>query len=188
MTFEDFGKFLNRTLLLSLDRINGPGLVRMVYLLGLAVAAIWGLNHFFATFRTGFGDGLWGLLEIVVFGLFGLAMLRVVCEALIVYFEANKEAVATASRAERQTNLIDEVRDAIEQLSEDEKDAKALAALETAKPPAKPAAPAKAGASAKTATAKPPATKASASRTGPAKRAPRTARRSPKSKAGAGEG
>lgn len=200
MTFEEFGKFLNRTLLLSLDRINGPSLVRMVYLLGLAVAAVWGLNHFFATFRTGFGDGLWGLLEIVVFGLFGLALLRVVCEALIVYFEANKEAVATASRAERQTNLIDEVRDAIEQLSEDEKDAKALAELEAAKPPAKSpakavaktaakaAAPAKTGAGAKTAAAKPAATKAVASRTGTAKRAPRTAKRSPKSKAGTGEG
>ena len=199
MTFEEFGKFLNRTLLLSLDRINGPSLVRMVYLLGLAVAAIWGLNHFFATFRTGFGDGLWGLLEIVVFGLFGLALLRVVCEALIVYFEANKDAVATASRAERQTNLIDEVRDAIEQLSEDEKDEKALAELEAAKPPAKAAAPAKTGAAAKSATAKPAAAKpaapksaaagkTAASRSGTAKRAPRTAKRSPKPKSGAGEG
>jgi hypothetical protein len=188
MSFEEFAKLLNRTLLLSLDRINGPSLVRMVYLLGLAVAALWGVSHIFATFRSGFGDGLWGLLEIGVYGLFGLSLLRVVCEALIVYFEANKDAMATATRAESSTNLIDEVRDAIEQLSEDEKDEKALAELEAAKPLAKSAAPAKTGATKRVA-AKTPTAKAAAK---PAARAtkpkPRTAKRTPRPKAGSGEG
>ena len=81
---------------------------------------IWGIDHVFVTFGSGFGEGLWGLIEIVVFGLFGITLLRVVCEALIVYFEANKDAVETASRTQPQTSLIDEVRDAIEQLGEDE--------------------------------------------------------------------
>ncbi len=168
MTFEEFGKFLNRVLLLSLDRINGPSLVRVVYLLGLAVAVVWGLNHFFMTFRTGFGDGLWGLLEIVVFGLFGLTVLRMICEALIVFFEANKDAVRTASRTQSQTNLIDEVRDAIEQLGEQDRNAKTVAKIAVAKP-AKSSAPAKATARASTT---------------PARRPPRTAKRSPKPKTG----
>ena len=185
MSFEEFAKLLNRTLLLSLDRINGPSLVRMVYLLGLAVAALWGLSHVFATFRSGFGDGLWGLLEIAVYGLFGLSVLRVACEALIVYFEANKDAMATASRAETSSNLIDEVRDAIEQLSEDEKDENALAELEAAKPVAKSAVPAKTSAAAKAPAAKTAVAKPSASA---AKPKPRTAKRTPKPKAGIGEG
>jgi hypothetical protein len=177
MKFEEIGKFLNRALLLSLDRINGPSLVRVVYLLGLAVAVVWGLNHFFLTFRTGFGDGLWGLVEIVVFGLFGLTVLRMVCEALIVFFVANKDAVRTASKTQAQTNLIDEVRDAIEQLGEEEKDKKPVAKIAAAKP-------AKSSAPAKTAkTAKAPARSAK-----PARRTPRTAKRTPKPKAGTGEG
>ncbi len=181
MTFEEFGKFLNRTLLLSMDRISGPRLVRFVYILGLAVAAIWGLNHFFATFRSGFGDGLWGLLEIAVFGLFGITLLRVVCEALIVYFEANKDAMQTANRPAGQTSLIDEVRDAIEQLGEEE-DGKALARIEAekqAKPAASKSAAAKSAGASKSAPAK---------RSAPARRTPRTAKRSPKPKAGTGEG
>ncbi|MBU1175563.1 MAG: DUF4282 domain-containing protein [Alphaproteobacteria bacterium] len=191
MTLDDFAKFLNRTFLLSLDRINGPGIVRLVYLLGLAVAAIWGLNHFFATFRTGFGDGLWGILEIVVFGLFGLGLLRVVCEALIVYFEANKDAMRSASRAAIPVNLIDEVRDAIEQLGEDDKEARAPA---RAAVPARPAvadtsaATAKARAPAKSSAAKASSAKPATTLVAPVKRTPRTAKRSPGSKAGAGEG
>jgi hypothetical protein len=177
MTFEEFGKFLNRTLLLSLDRISGPRLVRVVYILGLAVAVVWGIDHVFATFGSGFGEGVWGLIEIVVFGLFGITVLRVICEALIVYFEANKDAVQAASQAQPQTSLIDEVRDAIEQLGEEEAAKKATAELAPAKP------------------AKPPASKSAAAKnTAPAKRAapvrrtPRTAKRTPKPKPGANEG
>jgi hypothetical protein len=165
MTLEEFGKFLNRTLFLSLDRISGARLVRVVYILGLAVAVIWGLDHFFVTFRASFWDGLWGLLEIAVFGLFGITVLRMICEGLIVYFEANSEAVRAASQHEVQTSLIDEVRDAIEQLGEEENDKKPVAELETVKPQR---------------TAKPPAI---ASIKAPVRRTPRTAKRSPKPKA-----
>lgn len=119
MSLEEFGKIINRSLLISLDRISGPRLVRVLYVVGLAVAGVWGLNHFFATFRIGFGDGLWGLLEIVTFGLFGIIALRIACEALIVYFEANKDAVKSATHPKEQTSLIDEVRGAIEELGED---------------------------------------------------------------------
>jgi hypothetical protein len=164
MTLDEFGKFLNRTLFLSLDRISGARLVRIVYILGLAVAVIWGLDHFFATFRASFWDGLWGLLEIAVFGLFGITVLRMFCEALIVYFEANSDAVRAANQHEAQTSLIDEVRDAIEQLGEEEEGKKPVAELQAAKParPAKPAA----------LDAKKPAVR----------RTPRTAKRSPKPK------
>lgn len=182
MTFEEFGKFLSRTLLLSLDRISGPRLVRIVYILGLAVAVIWGIDHLFVTFGSGVGEGLWGLIEILVFGLFGITVLRVVCEALIVYFEANKDAMQTASATQPQTSLIDEVRDAIEQLGEKDADAKAVAKIEPdtkAKPPA-----------AKSAAAKSTTTKSAPAKSGttPTRRTPRTAKRTPKPKPGTNEG
>ena len=72
--------------------------------------------------------------------------LRVVCEALIVYFEANKDAMPPPRVPKARPISSYEVRDAIEQLSENEKDEKALAELEAAKPLAKSAAPAKTGA------------------------------------------
>ena len=169
MTFEEFGKFLNRTLFISLDSLSGARLVRVVYILGLGVAVVWGLDHFFVTFRFGFWEGLWGLVEIVVFGLFGITVLRMICEALIVYFEANSDAVRAASHGEIKTSLIDEVRDAIEQLGEEEVD-KAVPEIAATKP-AK--------------SAKPTATKTKAA---PARRTPRTAKRSPKPKAGTNEG
>ena len=178
MTFEEFGKFLNRLLFPSLDRISGARLVRVVYVLGLAVAAVWAIAHFFATFALGFWEGIWGLVEILVFGLFGLTLLRVACEAVIVYFEANQDAVRTASKPAVQSSLIDEVRDAIEQLGEDETEAKPVKELEPAKP-------AKAGPAKSARAAKSPA---AAQKTTPAKRTPRTAKRTPKPKPGTGEG
>ena len=133
------------------------------------------IDHFFATFPFGFGDGLWGLLEIAVFGLFGIIVLRVICEALIVYFEANKDAVRTRQPAEVQTSLIDEVRDAIEQLGEEDDRKRRLP--ETAKRPSRPGKPAAQAAAAKTRQRRPRAHRPRPARHGAR---PRTAKRSPK--------
>jgi len=122
MSFEDFGKLVSRSLFLSLDRIVGPRLVKILYLFGVGAIVLWAFDHFFVTFRYGFGDGLWGLLEIAIFGVLGLLALRIVCEALIVYFKANESAVAAADHPATETNLIDEVRDAIEDLAADDLD------------------------------------------------------------------
>ena len=51
---------------------------------------LWAVSHLFLTFGCDFGNGLWGLLEIVVFGLLGVVALRIVCEALLVFFKANE--------------------------------------------------------------------------------------------------
>ena len=120
MNIEDIGKLVSRSLFLSLDRIVGPRLVKFLYLFGVAAIVLWAFDHFFATFRFGFGDGLWGLLEIAVFGVFGLVALRIACEAAIVYFKANEGAMSAADNPRAETNLIDEVRDAIEDLAADD--------------------------------------------------------------------
>jgi hypothetical protein len=118
MTLDDLKKLATGSLLFSLNRIITPRLVTILYLLGLAAIVLWAISHFFVTFGSSFGEGLWGLIEIVVFGLLGFIGLRIVCEAIIVFFEANGGAVAAASQPRPAISLIDEVRDAIEELAE----------------------------------------------------------------------
>src|SRR5690606_8672104 len=120
MTLEDIRKLATGSLLFSLDRIIAPRMVNILYLLGLAGIALWAISHFFVTFSYGFGAGLWGLLEIAVFGLLGFVVLRFVRDALIVYYRANTKAVQAVIQPRPSTSLIDEVRDAIEELAEQE--------------------------------------------------------------------
>ena len=71
MTGDDLRKiFLGRTLF-RLDTVLSPRLVPILYASGLGALLLWAITHLFATFGRNFGDGLWGLLEIVVFGLLG---------------------------------------------------------------------------------------------------------------------
>lgn len=120
MTLDDLKKLATSSILITLDRIISPRLIRVLYPIGIAGLALWTINHFFVSFSLGFGEGLWGILEIVVFGLIGLISLRIACEALLVFFKANESAAETAAQPRMQTSLIDEVRDAIEQLAEDD--------------------------------------------------------------------
>ncbi|WP_421759838.1 DUF4282 domain-containing protein [Devosia sp.] len=120
MTLDDLKKiFLGRTLF-RLETILSPRLVPVLYAAGLAALLLWAVTHLFATFGHTFGDGLWGLLEIVVFGVFGVIVLRVICEMLLVYFKANETVVRTVSLSRISTSLIDEVRDAIHDIAADE--------------------------------------------------------------------
>jgi hypothetical protein len=120
MSPDDLKKLATGSVLFSLDRIITPRLINVLYLLGLATIALWAVNHLFSTFAFGFGAGLWGLLEIGVFGLLGFVILRVICETLIVFFKANEKAADAATRPYASANLLDEVRDAIEDLAEQE--------------------------------------------------------------------
>lgn len=123
MTLDDLKHLATGSMLFSLDRIIAPRLVNILYLLGLAALALWAISHLFATFSFGFGAGLWGLLEIVVFGLLGFVVLRIVCETLIVFFKANERAAKSATHPSAPSStLIDEVRDAIEELAEREEE------------------------------------------------------------------
>ena len=122
MTSDDIKRIFFGPTLFRLDTILSPRLVPILYLTGLATLLLWAVTHLFATFGRNFGDGLWGLLEIVVYGAFALVVLRVACEALLVYFKVNEEASDAVSRARISTSLLDEVRDAIHDIAEEEDD------------------------------------------------------------------
>lgn len=120
MTLDDLKKIFLSPTLFRLETILAPRLVPLLYATGLAALLLWAVTHLFLTFGRNFGDGLWGLLEIAVFGLFGLVVLRVICEVLLVFFKANDTVVRTVSLSRISTSLIDEVRDAIHDIAADE--------------------------------------------------------------------
>ena len=117
MTLDDLKRLFTRQTLFRLDSILSPRLVPIFYALGLAAIVLWAIAHFFFRFSTGFGDGLWGLLEIVVFGLLAFIGLRILCEGLLVWFKAH-ETAGDSVKPRYSASLLDEVRDAIRDLAE----------------------------------------------------------------------
>jgi|TARA_A100001391_G_scaffold162150_3_gene121111 hypothetical protein len=145
MRFDDLRKLATGSVLFNLGRIISPRLVTILYLLGLAGIGLWAINHFFSSFRFGFGNGLWGLLEIAVFGLLAFVALRIVCEAVIVFFRVNSAEAETYEPEHAGASLIDDVREAIEDLADQEPDPVEPVApspvAPTPPPPPPPAAP-----------------------------------------------
>ena len=90
-------------------------------------------------FGFGFGNGLWGLLEIAVFGLLSLVGLRIACEALLVWFKAHEQSGETVNRSRYSASLLDEVRDAIRDLAEEGEDPDYAEADEYITPATEPA-------------------------------------------------
>jgi hypothetical protein len=122
MTSDDLKRIFMGPTLFRLDTILSPRLVPVLYAAGLGSLLLWAVTHLFATFGRNFGDGLWGLLEIVVYGGFGVLVLRAACEALLVYFKANEAATDSVSRTRISSSLLEEVRDAIHDIADEEDD------------------------------------------------------------------
>jgi hypothetical protein len=122
MTSDDLKRIFLGPTLFRLVTILSPRLVPVVYVTGLAAILIWAIKHLFATFGVNFGEGLWGLLEIAVFGAFMLVVLRALCEAALVFFKAHESAAESVSRTRISSTLIEDVRDAIHDIADDEDD------------------------------------------------------------------
>ena len=122
MTSDDLRRIFMGPTLFRLDTILSSRLVPLLYFAGLGALLLWAVAHLFATFGSNFGNGLWGLLEIVVYGGLGLIGLRVVCEALLVFFKAHEEAAEAVNAERLSSSLIDDVRDAIHDIADEEDD------------------------------------------------------------------
>ncbi|MDB5528659.1 MAG: hypothetical protein JWR51_1762 [Devosia sp.] len=122
MTLDDLKRLFTRQTLFKLDSILSPRLVPILYALGLCAILLWAIGHLFFTFGSGFGNGLWGLLEIAVFSLLSWILLRIACEALLVYFKAHESSSDSVNRSRYSASLLDEVRDAIRDLAEEGED------------------------------------------------------------------
>jgi hypothetical protein len=122
MTSDDLRRIFVGPTLFRLDTILSPRLIPVLYVTGLATILLWAVTHLFESFGRNFGDGLWGILEIAVYGSFALVVLRAACEALLVYFKANEAAADSVSRTRISTSLLEEVRDAIHDIADEEDD------------------------------------------------------------------
>lgn len=117
MTSEDLKKIFLGPALFRLNAILAPRLVPILYVTGLAALLLWAVALLFARFGRSFGDGLWGLLEILVFGLLWLVVLRITCEVLLVFFKAHESTARTVTLSHSSESLLDEVRDAISDIA-----------------------------------------------------------------------
>lgn len=120
MTSDDLKKIFLGPTLFRLDTILSPRLVPALYAVGMGALLLWAVTHLFSTFGRTFGDGLWGLLEIAVFGLLGIIILRIVCEVLLVFFKANEAAARAVGLSRISRSLVEEVNDAIHDIAEDD--------------------------------------------------------------------
>lgn len=120
MTSDDLKKIFLGPTLFRLDTILSPRLVPVLYAVGLAALLLWSVSHLFVTFGRNFGDGLWGLLEIGVFGLLGLVALRIVCEVLLVFFKAHEGTARTVGLTRLPRTLMEEVSDAIHDIADED--------------------------------------------------------------------
>lgn len=122
MTLDDLKKIFLSPTLFRLETILSPRLVPVLYASGLAALLLWSVGHLFQSFGRNFGDGLWGILEIAVYGALFLIVLRIVCESLLVFFKAHETVTRTVSLSRVPASLLDEVRDAIHDIADDELD------------------------------------------------------------------
>lgn len=160
MTLDDLKKLATSGTIFNLDRMIAPKIIKLLYLLGLGGIGLWAIRHLFGSFAESFGAGIWGVLEIGIVGLGSFVLLRVVCETLLVFFKKNEEHITLASSARPAMSIFDDVKDALEELADDDVDfeeqkviepvAKKTAARKTtAKKPAAKRAPARKRAPAK---------------------------------------
>src|ERR1700750_1821189 len=122
MTSDDLRRIFMGNTLFRLDTIRSPRLVPVLYLTGLGALLLWGVTHLVYAFTGSVWDGLWSLIEIMVYGAFGLVLLRTLCEALLVWFKANEAATDSVSRTRISSTLLEEVRDAIHDMADAEEE------------------------------------------------------------------
>lgn len=145
MFLDDLKKLLTSPTLLRLDTLLSPRLISIFYAVGLAGIGLWAIGHFVASFSSNFGNGLWGLLEIAVYGLGALVLLRIVCEGMLVYFREHDPDIEPEAPRRVPSTLLEDVREAIHDLAEDDDDGIVPATdpapyvpAPDAEPPAKP--------------------------------------------------
>ena len=119
MFWDDLRKLLAGPTLNRLDGLIAARLVPLFYAFGLAAIGLWAVDHLFASFAFNFGQGLWGILEILIYGPLWVVALRIVAELVMVWFKAHEAAAAAVDRGRRGSTLAEEVSDAIHELAED---------------------------------------------------------------------
>jgi hypothetical protein len=120
MFWDDLLKVLTGPAIYRLDTLFGQKLAPLLYVSGLAAIVIWAVGHLVGSFELGFTQGLWGIVEILVFGALAFVVLRIACELILVFFASREASAVGIDRSRRPGTLLDEVSDAIRELAEDD--------------------------------------------------------------------
>jgi len=155
MTLDDLKKLATSGTIFNLDRMIAPKIIKILYLLGLGAIGIWAIRHLFGSFAQSFAAGIWGLMEIGIVGLGSFVLLRVLCETLLIFFKKNEEHITLAPTARPAMSIFDDVKDALEELADDDVTFEEQKSIEPApaKKPAAKRAPARKTTTAKSRTA-----------------------------------
>jgi hypothetical protein len=122
MFWEDLRKLLGGTMLYRLDSVISVRLVPIGYAVGLAAIALWAIDHLVGSFAASFSQGLWGILEIIIFAPLALVALRIASEMILVFFKSHEAAAGAVGRRRGRDTLLGEVSDAIHDLAEEDED------------------------------------------------------------------
>jgi len=122
LIWDDLKKLLSGPTLFRLDAVLAARLVPIFYFLGLVAIGLWAVDHLFASFAYNFGQGLWGILEIIVYGPLWLIALRIVADVLLVFFKAHEASATAVNRGRGGNSLLEDVGDAIHDLAADDDD------------------------------------------------------------------
>ncbi|MGJ8529300.1 DUF4282 domain-containing protein [Maritalea sp.] len=120
MTLDDLKKLATSGTIFNLDRMIAPKIIKLLYLLGLGGIGLWAIRHLFGSFAQSFGAGIWGILEIGIVGLGSFVLLRVICETLLVFFKKNETHITLAPTTRPAMSIFDDVKDALEELADEE--------------------------------------------------------------------
>lgn len=120
--WNDLRRLLTGPTLYRLDMAIGDRLVPAFYALGLAAVGLWAIDHLFSSFAIGFGQGLWGILEIVVYGALAVVVLRIAAELVLVGLRGQHGELGAARAAGSDATLLDDVGEAIRDLAGDEEE------------------------------------------------------------------
>jgi hypothetical protein len=120
--WNDLRKLLTGSTLYRLDVTIGDKLVPAFYALGLAAVGLWAIDHLFATFAFSFGQGLWGILEIVVYGSLAVVILRIAAELVLIGLRGQQGELGAARAIGSDATLLDDVSEAIRDLAGEEED------------------------------------------------------------------
>lgn len=119
MFWDDLRKLIVGPTLYRLDTVLAARLVPVFYALGLAATGLWAIDHLVQSFAFNFGQGLWGILEILVYVPLSIVALRVISELVLVYLKAHAAAVSEVELSRKRGSLADEVSAAIHELADD---------------------------------------------------------------------
>lgn len=104
------------TILFNLNTFITPQIIKIFYLVGMATIGLKFLQAIIAALSTGFFNGIAGILVAVATAIFSFLILRIVVEAIVIYFKNNEALMDIAEKSLEEQDIFDDVKDSFNSL------------------------------------------------------------------------